>query len=196
MKEVKRICFAVDNDSADCVIHENDIRSTKIIMAEQERDALQLKFEHEQALWKLGQLQRRFNILFHAQVDDYPLRKQTCDYFIAPTNPHAFDSRTLFVTESNALAFMGDLANKGLRPGISTRERDLEGFVEALLRVEKKHVEVQQLKQACCDNIQHRERSKELQQEVDARLQVQIRSKDDCCRSCPSLRETIAGCTS
>lgn len=197
MKELKRICFAVDKDNADCVIHENEIHSTKIILAEEETEALQLKFEREQALWKLGQLQRRFNILFHAQVDDRPLRKHTCEYFIAPTNPpHTFAGRTLVVTEANALALMGDFANKGLRPGISSRERELEGLVEALLRVvEKKHIEVQQLKQASFDNIQHMERCKELQQEVDG-LQVQIRSKDDCCRSCPSLREAIAGCVS
>lgn len=194
VKQLKRMCFELGKDDGDCDIHQYSLPELDTAIPEREAESIQLKFEREQALWKLGQLERRFNILFGAQLNNHSHKKHTCDYFIPPTiPPHAFAGRKLLVAEPNALTLMREFANKGLKAGTSPREKELEALVEALLRVvEKQRVEIEDLKKSCHNTIQHMEHNKELRHKVDA-LQAALRNKDDCCKPSHSPHEMIAG---
>ncbi len=194
--KLKQMCWELGKDSADCDLHGFSLPEMDTAITAHESATIQLKFERDQALWKLGQLEQRFNILFGAQLQDHSHKKHTCDYFIPDaTPPHAFAGRKLLVAEPNALCLMRDSVNKGLKTGTVSREKELEGLVESLLRVvEKQRVEIEHLKQACHNTIQHMEQNRSLRSKVEE-LQCQL-GKEKCCQPSHSPHEIIAGAPS
>jgi hypothetical protein len=190
--KLKQMCWELGKDSADCDLHGFSLPEMDTAITAHESATIQLKFERDQALWKLGQLEQRFNILFGAQLQDHSHKKHTCDYFIPDaTPPHAFAGRKLLVAEPNALCLMRDSVNKGLKTGTVSREKELEGLVESLLRVvEKQRVEIEHLKQACHNTIQHMEQNRSLRSKVEE-LQCQL-GKEKCCQPSHSPHEIIA----
>lgn len=180
-------------EDADCNIHEYDIPPLENLnIPAQENEILQLRYERDQAVWKVDQLERRMHILYEANTSGKT--EPTCEYFISPTTaPHAFAGKKLIIQEPNAISLMRDFASKSLPIGSSPRERKLECLVEGLLRViEKKRLEVVHLQEACHDTIQHMERSKQLQQQLHE-LKEKLWNSDECCQSSPSHFETITG---
>lgn len=193
MTELKRFCIEMGKEDVECNIHEYDIPTIEnSIIRDKENEVLQLKFDRDQALWKLGQLERRMHILF--EVDVHGKTEATCEYFISPTTaPHAFAGKKLLIQEPNAISLMQAFTKKFLPIGSLPREKQLECMVEGLLRVvEKKRLEVEHLQQACHDTIQHMEHSKHLQQQMNE-LRGKLWNSDECCQSSPTHFETIEG---
>ena len=195
MIKLKRFCFELGKEDAECDIHEYDLPPIEeTTNPDNENEALQLKFDRDQALWKLGQLERRMHILFEGAFENRAKTKITCEYYIPPTiAPHAFAGRKLIIQEPNSISLMQDFTRKALPLGSLPREKELECLVEGLLRiVEKKRLEVIDLQETCCDTIKHMERGKQLQQKMDT-LQRKIWNNNECCHSGLMHHNMIAG---
>ena len=182
-------------EDAECDIHEYDLPPVEDATIPDKEDAIiQLKFERDQAVWKLGQLERRMHILFESALQDQGKTKITCEYFIPPTTPpHAFAGRKLIIQEPNAISLMREFTRKVLPIGSSPREKELEGLVEGLLRIiEKKRVEVEELQETCHNSIKHIERGKQLQQQMEE-LKQKSRKNNECCQSGLNHHKIIDG---
>lgn len=195
MIKLKHLCFELGKEDADCDIHEYDLPPMEdSINTNKENEVLQLKFDRDQALWKLGQLERRMHILFEATFQDCKKIEVTCEYFIPPTTPpHAFAGRKLIIQDPNAISLMQDFNRKVLPMGSLPREKELECLVEGLLRVvEKNCLKIVNLQEACNDTIKHIERGKQLQQQMDE-FRKKLWNNDECCQSGLMHHKVIEG---
>jgi hypothetical protein len=183
--KLKHLCFEMGKEDVECDIHEYDLPPMKdTTIPDNENEAIQLKFDRDQAIWKLGQLERRMHILFGAAFQNHRKTNVTCEYFIPPTTaPHAFAGRKLIIQEPNAISLMREFSKKVLPIGSSPRDKEFEGLVEGLLRIiEKKRQEVVDLQETCHNTIKHMERGKRLQQQMEE-LRGRLWNNDECCQS-------------
>ncbi|BBN14719.1 hypothetical protein MPTK1_6g13890 [Marchantia polymorpha subsp. ruderalis] len=132
---------------------------------------LELRFEVDQATWKLGQVEKRFNILFGAlDCQKIELNAPVADTLLE--NIFSSDTGQLSVP---ALSLLREkvLSQRGfLRSG--SRERELEDLVTALMKVvEKLNSENEALKLTCEDTVKQMEKNKKLRKVVNE-LQSQI----------------------
>ncbi|CAM6109663.1 unnamed protein product [Calypogeia fissa] len=144
----------------------SDLEST---IASKDSLILELRFEVDQVTWKLDQVGKRFDILFGA----LDCKKVEFDSPIADSIlENIFSSEKL---NSPALKLLKEkvLTRRGYyRSG--SREKELEGLVEDLVKVvEKVGCDNEKLRSTCEDTVKHMEKNKELRKMVED-LQSQV----------------------
>ncbi|KAL2621022.1 hypothetical protein R1flu_001227 [Riccia fluitans] len=130
------------------------------IVANKESMILELKFEADQATWKLAQVEKRFSILFGAlECKKIEINSPVADTLLE--NIFSSDFRELSVP---ALTLLREkvLHQRGFsRSG--SRERELQDLLDALIKVvEKLNAENEKLKQSCEDTVKHMVRNRKL----------------------------------
>ncbi|KAL3689575.1 hypothetical protein R1sor_015884 [Riccia sorocarpa] len=130
------------------------------IIANKESMILELKFEADQATWKLAQVEKRFSILYGAlECKKIELNAPAADSLL--DNIFSSGSGELSISALNLLREKVLHLRGFSRSG--SRERELQDLAEAMIKVvEKLNSENEKLKQSCEDTVKHMEKNRKL----------------------------------